>query len=123
MATNGRAKESGFSTVNDSATAGQVTSPCAFSIVMFNKGHLLIINDYRFLSARIDSGSIARKASMGLGPAILSMIRGHSTRDGADRICRTFVWICKEQAFWLVSAVELLYTLIERSDPAVSSPR
>jgi hypothetical protein len=90
---------------------------------MFNNGLLLIINDYRFLSARIDSGSIARKASMGLGPAILSMIRGHSTRDGADRICRTFVWICKEQAFWLVSAVELLYTLIERSDPAVSSPR
>jgi len=61
---------------------------------------------------------------MGLGPAILSVIRCYSTRrDGADRICRTFVWICKEQAFWLVSAVELLYTLIERSDPAVSSPR
>jgi len=77
----------------------------------------------RFLSARIDSGSIARKASMGLGLAIRSMTRGYSTRrDGADRICRTFVWICKEPAFWLVSAVELLYT-VKRSDPTVSSPR
>jgi len=91
---------------------------------MFNKGVLHVTNDHRFLSARIDAGSIAGKASMGLGPAILSMIRGYSTRrGGADRICRTFVWICKERAFWLVSAVELLYTLIERSDPAVSSPR
>jgi hypothetical protein len=61
---------------------------------------------------------------MGLGPAIPSMIRGYcTTRDRADRICRKFVWICKEQAFWLVSAVELLYTHIERNDPAVSSPR
>ena len=34
-----------------------------------------------------------------------------------------FVWICKEQAFWLVSGIELLYTLIERSDPAAFSPR
>jgi hypothetical protein len=51
------------------------------------------------------------------------MIRGYSTRrDDADKICRTFVWICKEQALSLVSTVELLYTLIERSDSTVSSP-
>ncbi len=31
------------------------------------------------------------------------------SRDGEDRICQTSVWICKEQAFWLVSAVVLLY--------------
>jgi hypothetical protein len=91
---------------------------------MFKTVRLLVTNDHGFLSARIDSGSIAGKASMGLGPAIFSVIRVYSTtRDGADRISRTFVWICKEQAFRLVSAVELLYTLIERSDPVVSSRR
>jgi hypothetical protein len=68
-------------------------------------------------------GSIAAKASMGLGPAILCMIRGYSTsRDSEDRICQRSVWICQEQAFWLVSHVVLLYTLIERKDPTVSSP-
>jgi hypothetical protein len=55
---------------------------------------------------------------MGLGPAILCMIRGYSTsRDSEDRICQTSVWICKEQAFWLVSAIVLLYILIDRKDP------
>jgi hypothetical protein len=58
-------------------------------------------------------GSIAGKLAMGLGPAIPSMIRGcRTSRDRADRIGRRFVWICKERAFWLVSAVELLYTHI-----------
>src|SRR5258708_30384698 len=42
-------------------------------------------------------------------------LRSTTTRDG-NRICRTFVWICKEQAFRLVSTTELLYTVIERSD-------
>jgi hypothetical protein len=53
--------------------------------------------------------------------AILCMIQGYCTsRDSTDMICKTFVWICKEQAFWLVSGVVLLYILIERKDPAVS---
>jgi hypothetical protein len=60
---------------------------------------------------------------MGLSRALLCMIRGYSTsRDSEDRICQTSVWICKEQAFRLVSAIVLLYTLIERKDPAVPSP-
>jgi hypothetical protein len=60
---------------------------------------------------------------MGLRPVILRMIRGYSTsRDSEDGICQTSVWICKEQAFWLVGAIVLLYTLIGRKDPAVSSP-
>ena len=65
-----------------------------------------------------------QKGFNGPWPAILFMVRGYSTRrDGADKICRTFVWICKEQALWLVSTVELLYTVIKRSDPTVSRPR
>ena len=50
---------------------------------------------------------------MALAP-IPSMIRGYSgSQDREDRICQTSVWICKEQAFWLVTGVVLLYTLIE----------
>jgi len=42
------------------------------------------------------------------------MIRGYSrSKDREDRICQTSVGICKEQAFWLVTGVVLLYTLIE----------
>jgi hypothetical protein len=60
---------------------------------------------------------------MGPGPAILRIMGGYSTsRDSEDRIRQTSVWICKEQAIWLVGAIVLLYTLIERRDPAVSSP-
>ena len=45
------------------------------------------------------------------------MMRGYSTfRDGEDGICQTSVWICKELAFWLVSPIVLLYTLIERNN-------
>lgn len=91
---------------------------------MLSKGLLLVTNGHRFLSPRIDSSSITAKASKVLSPAVLSMVRSYFTaRDRAERICRTFVWICKEKAFWLVSVVELLYTLIERNDPAVFSPR
>ena len=83
---------------------------------MLNQGLLLVTNDHRFLSARIDSGAIAAKASKVLVPAVLSMIRSNlTTRDRADRICRTFVWICKEQAFRLVSVVELLYTIMRET--------
>jgi hypothetical protein len=54
-------------------------------------------------------------------PSILCLTRGYCTsRDSADRMCQSSVWICKEQAFWLVSRVVLLYILIERKDPAVS---
>jgi hypothetical protein len=43
------------------------------------------------------------------------MIRGYSTpRTSSDRICQTSVEICKEQPFWLVRGIELLYTVIER---------
>jgi hypothetical protein len=50
---------------------------------------------------------------MALAP-IPSMIRGYSrSKNREDRICQTSVWICKEQAFWLVTGVVLLYTLIE----------
>jgi hypothetical protein len=42
------------------------------------------------------------------------MIRGYTrSKDREDGICQTSVWICKEQAFWLVTGVVLLYTLIE----------
>ena len=53
---------------------------------------------------------------------LVTIDRGYSTsRDGEDsRICQTSVWICKEQAFWLVSRVVLLYILIVRRGPAVS---
>jgi len=96
--------------------SSQLSPPLLYCTCHSKKGH--------DEAARIESGSIGRKASVGLGPAILSMIRGYSTRrDGADKICRRFVWICKDQALWLASTVKLLYTLIERSDQAVSSPR
>ena len=63
--------------------------------------------------ARIDAGSITGKNFNGYAP-IPSMIRGYSrSKDREDRICQTSVWICKEQAFWLVTGVVLLYTLME----------
>ena len=54
--------------------------------------------------------------------ATLCMIRGYCTSTyNADRMCQRSVWICKEQALWLVSRGVLLYILIERKDPAASS--
>jgi hypothetical protein len=43
------------------------------------------------------------------------IIRGYCTSgESADKICRTSVWICKEQAFSLVSRVALLYVPLLR---------
>jgi hypothetical protein len=54
--------------------------------------------------------------------AIPCMIRRYSTPEGStDRMCQRSVWICKEQAFWLVSGSVLRYILTERKDMAVSS--
>ena len=43
----------------------------------------------------------------------------HSCNCGTDRMCQRSVWICKEQALWLVRRVILRYTLIERNNPVV----
>jgi hypothetical protein len=89
---------------------------------MFNTACLLAAKDRQLSNARIATGSIAGKASMGLSPVILCMVLAYSAlRESEGRICQMSVWICKEQAFWLVSRGVLLYTLIERRDPAVSS--